>query len=819
MTQILSLIAWSSKTYDHQASAIHRAVFAGSCVLRWINSELEVVSGKVKSGSAFIFYTRTNGEKGVAYFENSADVNITTTGTKKVFIKIDQTKLDDGSTNAVDGSGIASIQTDTVYPSSNYVPLASITGGVITDARVFSDKFNQFKKEVWGVSSNGTDSYSITPSPAVRSLEVGQVIAFYVDVPNAGPCNVTVETILPDPLVIPIKKRVNVDPADGDIPAGAILVWRFDGTNLQMISQIANIPSVAIGTLAEYTDPDWDEWDIVEKPDGSQLKVKWATRRGLPKPPAAYAIWVRSPVMVIEWYSIASNKSVEQTNTAWGSQRIWYSTSERKASQLITFPTWYWKQLSKFSPRLKTSGSPTGNLTMKVYSDQWTTLLATSNPVAVATLSGSYSLIDFVFPNKEILTEWVQYYFTIETSQADSTSNYVEWGVSSTNLYGSGNAYAINSSGTYTLYGSSLDFAFELWTENSPWYVIKATKSTGFIGILKKAVSAFNEVCNIQPQGNVVGMDFGTETEVVSATVDLNQTSWTDVELQVYSGQGDQMFAFLTWPDVWNLTAFNVSIAQNGTGGGILTANVHDCTWYWASMATSGASLGSAVINSPTSGVNTFTLGSAIDIKPNTWYIIKFTSASGNSTNRWDIRGNNSSAGAGSNGTWDGARVHAYVWSAWQYNMAPYLVTRYTKKVNYAKGDFAYLWDTPGVLDTYRKANNPIPVGRIIDQTNLLLEKYSWGRLLWSASYGVNNTAYYRGSVPIPKNCSRVRVDIENGSNVFWSFDFNISEMGTDRTIRYFGGWTLVTATLNLTKNYIRALSPTGHTFTFYFYQ
>ena len=818
MTQILSLIAWSSKTYDHQASAIHRAVFAGSCVLRWINSELEVVSGKVKSGSAFIFYTRTNGEKGVAYFENSADVNITTTGTKKVFIKIDQTKLDDGSTNAVDGSGIASIQTDTVYPSSNYVPLASITGGVITDERVFSDTYTKLPQVIFGISSTGTDTYQITPSPAITALKVWQFVSWLADVASAGPSGLIVVGTN-GWVAYPIKKRGNVDTADGDIGAWSIVTGQFDGTNIEMISQVANIPSVAIGTLAEYTDPDWDEWDIVEKPDGSQFKVRWATRRGMPKPPASYAMSAGTPVMLTEWYTIASNKSVEATNTSWGAEYIWYSTTKRKESQLLTMPTWYWKQLTKFSAKLRTVGSPTGQLTCKVYSDQWNTLIATSNAVNVNTLSGSFSDIDFVFPNKEILTEWAQYYFTIETSQADSTSNYVEWWYSNTNVYSGGNAYNVNSSNSYSVIWSSLDFAFALWTELNPWYVVKASNTTGFLWVLKKAVSAFNDLCNIQTNWNVKGVDFGTETEVVSATVDLNQTSWTDIELQVYSGQGDQMFAFLTGENVWNLTSFDVNIAQNGSGGGILTANVHRCTGYGGSMAVSGASLGSAVINSPTGGVNTFTLGTAIDLDPNTWYIIKFTSASGNSTNRWDIRGNNSSAGAGSNGTWDGARVHAWYSSAWQYNAAPYLVTRYTKKYNYSKGDFVYVGSTAWTFDTVRKTSNPFPVGRIVDQNNFVIEKNSGGRLLWSASYATNNTTYYRGSVPIPKNCSRVRLEIDNGSNVFWNFDFNISEMGTDRTIRYFGGWSLVTATLNLNKNYIRALSPTGLTFNFYFYQ
>jgi hypothetical protein len=75
----------------------------------------------------------------MVHYKNSEAVSIVGTGTKKVFVKVDQAKLDNGSGNALDGSGIASIQTDTVYPSNNYVALASIASSVITDARVYDD--------------------------------------------------------------------------------------------------------------------------------------------------------------------------------------------------------------------------------------------------------------------------------------------------------------------------------------------------------------------------------------------------------------------------------------------------------------------------------------------------------------------------------------------------------------------------------------------------------------------------------------------------------------------------------------------------------
>lgn len=53
----------------------------------------------------------------MVFFENTANVVMDLTGTKKLYILVDQAKIDDGSSNALDGTGIGSIQTGASYPS------------------------------------------------------------------------------------------------------------------------------------------------------------------------------------------------------------------------------------------------------------------------------------------------------------------------------------------------------------------------------------------------------------------------------------------------------------------------------------------------------------------------------------------------------------------------------------------------------------------------------------------------------------------------------------------------------------------------------
>jgi hypothetical protein len=58
----------------------------------------------INAGQALIECTRSNGEKIMVFFENTADVAVDMSGTKKVYIAVDQAKIDDGSSNAENGT-------------------------------------------------------------------------------------------------------------------------------------------------------------------------------------------------------------------------------------------------------------------------------------------------------------------------------------------------------------------------------------------------------------------------------------------------------------------------------------------------------------------------------------------------------------------------------------------------------------------------------------------------------------------------------------------------------------------------------------------
>lgn len=104
-----------------------------------VGSGLAVTTNSVAVGKCLIKCTRTSttpNETVWVVFENTSAVTISTAGTSKVWIAIDQTRINDGTLNTdPTGAGIGVITVGANYPASNYIPLAVITGGSIADAR------------------------------------------------------------------------------------------------------------------------------------------------------------------------------------------------------------------------------------------------------------------------------------------------------------------------------------------------------------------------------------------------------------------------------------------------------------------------------------------------------------------------------------------------------------------------------------------------------------------------------------------------------------------------------------------------------------
>lgn len=138
--------------YDHDVGALDYALVNSGII-----EGMVVSAWQVSTGRAILITKRTSvtpEQKFWVHIEITATETIDTTWTKKVWIALNPTYINDGTlaTNPM-GTQLATVQTGASYPadSAYYIPLASITGGVITDEREFITTLPLLRK---GFSSN-----------------------------------------------------------------------------------------------------------------------------------------------------------------------------------------------------------------------------------------------------------------------------------------------------------------------------------------------------------------------------------------------------------------------------------------------------------------------------------------------------------------------------------------------------------------------------------------------------------------------------------------------------------------------------------------
>jgi hypothetical protein len=128
--------------------------------------------------------------------------------------------------------------------------------------------------------------------------------------------------------------------------------------------------------------------------------------------------------------------------------------------------------LTMLQLNLQKQGSPTGNITVRIYSSSDgtaatgvpLTLLATSNTVSVGGLTTSFQQIPFYFNTPLSITSGTSYFVAINLSVISAT-NYIFWGDNDLILNSS-----YNSSTDGTTWNSEYTFALcpNLWTYSSP---------------------------------------------------------------------------------------------------------------------------------------------------------------------------------------------------------------------------------------------------------------------------------------------------------------------------------------------------------------
>ena len=197
--QRIGNLNWENITYDHDISGLVRGLTDWGVI-----EGGTVVGNKLQPVQAIVPLVRSNGQKILAFFESDEVINLPTSGDYKVYIEVDQSKIDFGGNNAEDGTGIASIKTWPSVPSQNFLLLASMTAGVVKDERnlipkvgqiaqrttVLEEKVSQAEEKVGKLEEAGAPGYLSIKWYSKEDIALWDMVV--VDNPNVGELSATI---------------------------------------------------------------------------------------------------------------------------------------------------------------------------------------------------------------------------------------------------------------------------------------------------------------------------------------------------------------------------------------------------------------------------------------------------------------------------------------------------------------------------------------------------------------------------------------------------------------------------------------------------
>ncbi len=194
--------------------------------------ELEVTTNQVASGAAFVEVVRTTttpNETFLVPVEVTANTVVDTSGNGYIIIRMDDDMINDGTLiTAQDGSGIATLEKVASLPSSNYLLLATLSSGVITDARTYARSSNRVtEKTRFYAADTGSANSIVATIPNLEALTAGLEIMIKIAANNTTAVVANINGFG----AIPVKKRYSSDMVTGDLLAEQFATLVYDAVN------------------------------------------------------------------------------------------------------------------------------------------------------------------------------------------------------------------------------------------------------------------------------------------------------------------------------------------------------------------------------------------------------------------------------------------------------------------------------------------------------------------------------------------------------------------------------------------------------------
>ena len=212
---------------DHGLMAVPSATLVQGVRKNYLN-ECEVTLNQVDTGIVFVQATRdtvTPSEVFLIPLWITTPHVVDTSGNGWIIARVSESVLDAENASA-DGSTLAVVEKVTSLPSGNYVILATLASGVITDARTYAEISDYVLKNpvFYDEDVEASDSYAITVN-GIIAYQDGQNYTFKANTANTGAATLNVNGIGAKA----IKIRTDADLVTGDIEAGSIVEVAYDG--------------------------------------------------------------------------------------------------------------------------------------------------------------------------------------------------------------------------------------------------------------------------------------------------------------------------------------------------------------------------------------------------------------------------------------------------------------------------------------------------------------------------------------------------------------------------------------------------------------
>jgi hypothetical protein len=147
---------------------------------------------------------------------------------------------------------ITELTADTAPTSDDLIATVDdVAGTPTTKKSTIANLFFSLKNMLFASDSGSTDTYAATLSPAPSAYVTGQAYRFKANTANTGACTINFNSLGAKT----IKKAaggITTDLADNDIRAGQWVDLIYDGTNMQMQSQLGNVGTTSPAGSNEY---------------------------------------------------------------------------------------------------------------------------------------------------------------------------------------------------------------------------------------------------------------------------------------------------------------------------------------------------------------------------------------------------------------------------------------------------------------------------------------------------------------------------------------------------------------------------------------